>query len=83
MAYAYRYLTAAEEKDIKAQATAKPGPPVPDEGMLRAWEADLAAHRALLAAKTGDDRKPHADAIAALETALSAAPPPAKPPTPR
>ncbi len=76
MAYQFRFLSAADVKDAKAKATAAPAEPVVDEGLLRAWEADLAAHQALAASKTGDDRKPHDEAVAALEAALSKAPKP-------
>lgn len=71
MAYTYRYLTAAEQAEVKAQAVKKPTAVAPDESLLRAWEADLAAHQALEAAATGEDKKPHSDAIKALEAALT------------
>lgn len=74
MSYAFRYLSATQQSDIKRKATAKPADPVPDESMLRAWEADLAAHQALAASKSGEDRKPHEDAIATLEAALTKTP---------
>ena len=71
MAYTFRYLTAAEQAQIKADAVKKPADVIPDESLLRAWEADLAAHQALEAASTGDQKKAHADAIKALEAALT------------
>lgn len=76
MAYTFKYLSADEQAKVKADATKKPVGPAPNESMLRAWEADLAAHQALAASKTGEDRKPHDDAIATLEAALNKAPRP-------
>lgn len=74
MAYAFRYLTAEQQAEIKAQAVRKPAVAAPNEALLRAWESDLAAHQALVAIKTGDEKRPHADAIKVLEAALSKTP---------
>lgn len=79
MAYAFRYLTAAE---VKAAKPVPPGPVVPDTSVLRAWELDLAAHLALVSSATGADKDRHKDSITALEAALTAAPTPKAPPTP-
>lgn len=81
MAYAYRFLTVTEQRAVREYVAVPQA--APDEvGRLRALETELVVQRALLAAKTGDDRKPHAAAIATLEAALNDAPTPAARPTP-
>lgn len=74
MAYTYRFLTAEQRAEIGKRATTPPAATPPDEAVQQAWEADLAAHQALLAAATDADAKArHGEAIRALETALTAA----------
>jgi hypothetical protein len=69
--YTFRHLDAAERDRIGKAATAPPAPPIVDETMQRAWEADLVAHQALLAAaKTDEDETRHAEAIRTLEDTL-------------
>lgn len=74
MAYTFRFLT-AEQRTAVAERAATPAPSVaPGEGLQRAWEADLAGHQALLATATDDDTKTrHAEAVKALEQALTKA----------
>jgi hypothetical protein len=74
VAYTFRFLTAEQRSEIGERATAPPAETAPDEVTLRAWEADLAAHQALLAAAKDDEQKSHhVKAVKALETALTAA----------
>jgi hypothetical protein len=71
-AYAFRHLTAAERDRIGKAATTPPAPPVVDDAMQRAWEADLAAHQAMhKAATTDEDKARHAEAIQTLVAALT------------
>lgn len=73
MAYTYRFLTAEQRTEIGKRATTPPAATPPDEALQRAWEADLAAHQALLAAAKDDEAKArHGDAIKTLATALAA-----------
>ena len=74
MPYTYRYLTAEQRDAIGKRATTPHGAQPVDEGLQAAWEADLAAHQALLAAAADDDsRARHADAVKTLELALTKA----------
>jgi hypothetical protein len=71
-AYTFRHLNAAERDRIGKAATTPPVPPVVDDAMQRAWEADLAAHQAMhKAATTDEDKARHADAIRTLIAALT------------
>lgn len=73
MPYTYRFLTAKERAEIASRVTTQPDPPSPPgEPQLRAWEAELAAHQALLKVAEDDDAKrEHADAIKVLESVLT------------
>jgi hypothetical protein len=74
-AYTYRHLDARERDRIGKAATTPPAPPVVDDAMQRAWEADLAAHQAMLAAATTDeDKSRHVEAIRTLIAALTKTP---------
>jgi hypothetical protein len=71
-AYTYRHVSAAERDRIGKAATTPPAPPVVDDAMQRAWEADLAAHQAMhKAATTDEDKARHAEAIRTLVAALT------------
>ena len=74
MPYTFRFLTEQQRQDIASRATLPPQAAVPDEAMQRAWEADLAAHQALLAAaKDNDSKARHGEAVKQLEQALTKA----------
>jgi hypothetical protein len=74
-AYTFRHLDAAERDRIGKAATTPPAPPVADDAMQRAWEADLAAHQAMHKAATSDEAKArHAEAIRTLVAALTKSP---------
>jgi hypothetical protein len=74
--YEFKYLdedqaAAIGEQAVAAAAADEPAAPQVDESLLRAWEQDLAAHRALRDAATDDDKRAeHDTAIATLEKAL-------------
>ena len=75
MAWTYKYLSPAVIAKIKADAIKVAVPFVFDAALLRAWEADLAAHEALRDSKTtAAGKKPYEDAIKVLEKALADAP---------
>jgi hypothetical protein len=69
--FGYKTLNASEVAAIGEQVTAPEETKLDYASLLPAWEADHAAHAALLAAATTDeDKAPHLEAMATLEAAI-------------